>query len=40
MEGKKQFRTEILFYLSLIAIAFVIIGLADPHIPLKQTKRE
>lgn len=35
---KKILRTQILFYLSLLAMVLMIIGLADPHIPLKQTK--
>jgi Ca-activated chloride channel family protein len=33
--GKKQ---QFLFYISLIAIALLLIGLADPHLPLKKTK--
>ncbi len=36
--GHKIPRTQILFYLSLLAIISILIGLADPHIPLKQTK--
>jgi len=35
---KKSKRNDILFYLSLAAIGFIIIGFANPHIPLKQTK--
>lgn len=35
---KKSRHNEILFYLSLIIIAFMIIGFANPHIPLKKTK--
>ncbi len=35
---KRSMRTEIIFYLGLGALAFLIIALADPHIPLKQTK--
>ncbi|MFH2028635.1 MAG: VWA domain-containing protein [Nanoarchaeota archaeon] len=39
MGDKKRFpKTEILFYLSLLALALMIVGLADPHIPLEQTK--
>lgn len=39
MGGKKRlWRTEILFYLLLTALALMIIGMANPHIPLKQTK--
>jgi Ca-activated chloride channel homolog len=37
-DKKKSRRNEILFYLSLIALALMIIGFANPHIPLKQTK--
>jgi len=36
--NKKSKRNDILFYLSLGAIAFMIIGFANPHIPLSQTK--
>jgi len=35
---KKSRRDEVLFYLSLLVIIFMIIGFANPHIPLKQTK--
>jgi Ca-activated chloride channel family protein len=35
---KKGLRNEILFYCALGAIALMIIGFSDPHIPLKQTK--
>lgn len=35
---KKSRRDEVLFYLSLLVLAFMIIGFANPHIPLKQTK--
>ena len=35
---KKNRRSETLFYLALISIFLLIAGLADPHIPLKQTK--
>jgi Ca-activated chloride channel family protein len=39
MGNKKRIqRTQILFYITLMAITLMIIGLADPHIPLKQTK--
>ena len=35
---KKSRRTHLLFGIALVAIALLIIGLADPHIPLEQTK--
>jgi len=35
---KKSKRNDILFYLSLAIISLMIIGFANPHIPLKQTK--
>lgn len=35
---KKSKRNEIMFYLSLLVLVFMIIGFANPHIPLKQTK--
>ena len=35
---KKMKRSDILFYLSLLMIFFIIVGFAEPHIPLKQTK--
>lgn len=35
---KKSKKDLILFYMSLIAISLMIIGFADPHIPLEQTK--
>ena len=35
---KKSKRDEVLFYLSLLVIIFMIVGFANPHIPLKQTK--
>jgi len=35
---KKSYRSDILFYLSLLIIALMIIGFANPHIPLKQAK--
>ncbi|MCK5283614.1 MAG: VWA domain-containing protein [Nanoarchaeota archaeon] len=38
MGDKRILRTEILFYLSLFAVALMLIGMANPHIPLKQTK--
>lgn len=34
----KSRRANILFYLSLAAIALMLIGFSDPHIPLKQAK--
>jgi len=37
-DKKKSRRGEILFYLLLGILAMMIIGFADPHIPLKQTK--
>ncbi len=36
--GKRTYRAEILFYLTLAALVLLITGLADPHIPLKQAK--
>jgi len=36
--NKKSKRNQTLFYLSLAAIALMIIGFAEPHIPLKQSK--
>ncbi len=38
MGKKKNWRVHALFWLSAVAIACIIIGFADPHIPLKQTK--
>jgi Ca-activated chloride channel family protein len=35
---KKQKKANTLFYLSLLALTLMIIGLSNPHIPLKQTK--
>ncbi len=35
---KRFSRAKVLFYLSLLALAFIITALADPHIPLEQTK--
>jgi Ca-activated chloride channel family protein len=37
-DAKKSRRTHILFVIALAAIALIFIGLADPHIPLEQTK--
>lgn len=37
-DSKKSKRNDILFYLSLAAIGLMILGFANPHIPLKQTK--
>lgn len=37
-DKKKSKRNEILFYLSLLMIALMIIGFSNPHIPLEQTK--
>ncbi len=37
-DKKRSKRGDLLFYLSLAAIALMIIGFANPHIPLKQTK--
>ncbi|MFC1741959.1 VWA domain-containing protein [Nanoarchaeota archaeon] len=38
MGGKKNWRVHALFWMSVAAVAFIIVGFADPHIPLKQTK--
>ena len=35
---KKSKRSHLLFAIALAAIAFIVIGLANPHIPLEQTK--
>ena len=35
---KKTKRDSLLFYMSIAIIALMIIGFADPHIPLEQTK--
>jgi Ca-activated chloride channel family protein len=35
---KKSKRNELLFYLSLLVIALMVIGFANPHIPLEQVK--
>lgn len=37
-DKRKLSKTNILFYLSLLVLISLIIGLADPHIPLKKTK--
>ncbi len=37
-DTKKSRRNDILFYLSLGVIALMVVGFANPHIPLKQTK--
>ncbi|MGV8172364.1 MAG: vWA domain-containing protein [Candidatus Woesearchaeota archaeon] len=37
-DKKKLQRNDMLFYLSLLILVFMIIGFANPHIPLKQTK--
>ena len=37
-DGKKSRRTHLLFAIALAAIALLIVGLADPHIPLEQTR--
>ncbi|RMF54437.1 VWA domain-containing protein [Candidatus Woesearchaeota archaeon] len=37
-DKKKSRRNDMLFYLSLLVLVFMIIGFANPHIPLKQTK--
>lgn len=37
-DKKKSGRTHFLFGIALVAIALLVIGLADPHIPLEQTK--
>ncbi|WP_321506280.1 VWA domain-containing protein [uncultured Methanoregula sp.] len=37
-DGRKSGRMHILFALTLAALALLVIGLADPHIPLEQTK--
>lgn len=38
-DKKKSRRNDVLFYLSLLVVALMITGFADPHIPLKQTKK-
>jgi len=37
-DKKKTKRDSLLFYISIAVIALMIIGFADPHIPLEQTK--
>ncbi|MFQ5476948.1 MAG: VWA domain-containing protein [Nitrosopumilus sp.] len=37
-DKKKTKRDSLLFYISITVIALMIIGFADPHIPLEQTK--
>jgi Ca-activated chloride channel family protein len=37
-DTKKSRRTQVIFFLALAAIGLLVIGLADPHIPLQQTK--
>ena len=37
-KGQRNLRVHALFWIPLAAIALLIIGFADPHIPLKQTK--
>ena len=37
-DAKKSRRTHILFVVTLAVIGLLVIGLADPHIPLEQTK--
>ncbi len=37
-DKKHSRRGEILFLLTLLSLAFMIVGLANPHIPLEQTK--
>ncbi len=37
-DKKKSRRDELMFSLSLLVLTFMIIGFANPHIPLKQTK--
>ncbi len=38
-DKKKLRRNDLLFYLSLLVLIFMIIGFANPHISLKQTKK-
>ncbi len=35
---KKLKRNELLFYISLLVLVFMVVGFANPHIPLKKTK--
>lgn len=37
-DKRKSRRNDLLFYLSLLVLTFMIIGFANPHIPLKQIK--
>lgn len=37
-DKKKSKRNDILFYIALLVLVFMIIGFANPHIPLKQAK--
>jgi len=37
-DKKKSKRNELMFYLLLLVLIFMIIGFSNPHIPLKQTK--
>jgi len=37
-DKKKSHRSELLFFLTLLSLSLMIIGLANPHIPLEQTK--
>ncbi len=37
--NKRSKRNEMMFYLALLVIALMIIGFANPHVPLKQTKQ-
>ena len=37
-DKKKSKRNELMFYLSLLVLVFMIVGFSNPHIPLKQTK--
>lgn len=37
-DAKKSKRTHLLFAIALVALALLITGLADPHIPLEQTR--
>lgn len=37
-DKKHSKKSDMLFYLSLLVLALMIIGLSNPHIPLKQTK--
>ena len=37
-DKKKSKRNDIMFYISLLVLVFMILGFANPHIPLKQAK--